>query len=86
MPDMYMSIEKGVIEGFIGDPDVITARRLGELVKYYTLLNLRGSLFYLTMNQDSYDSLPDDLKKVVDDGFRRFRPKTVHRFLERHPV
>lgn len=67
MPDMYMSIEKGVIEGFIGDPDVITARRLGELVKYYTLLNLRGSLFYLTMNQDSYDSLPDDLKKVVDD-------------------
>lgn len=67
MPDMYMSLEKGVIEGFIGDPDVITARRLGELFRYYTLLNLRGSAFYLTMNRDSYDSLPDDLQRVVDE-------------------
>lgn len=80
MPDMYMSIEKGVIEGFIGDPDVITARRLGELVKYYTLLNLRGSLFYLTMNQDSYDSLPDDLKQVVDEVSGAFARKVFGEF------
>lgn len=66
-PDMYMSLEKGVIDGVLTDVDLLVSRRLGEIAKHMTLINLGGACFYMTMNEDTYNRLPDDLKKVVDE-------------------
>lgn len=66
-PDMYMSLEKGVIDGVDVDVDLLVSRRLGEVVKHLTLLNDGGACWYMTMNEDVYAQLPDDLKQVVDE-------------------
>lgn len=66
-PDMYMSLEKGVIDGVLVDVDLLVSRRIGEVVKHMTLLNMGGACFYMTMSEPAYTRLPDDLKKVVDE-------------------
>ena len=67
IPDMYMSLEKGVIDGAVIDGDVLISRKLGDIIRHMTLLNMGGSVFYCVMNQDVYDALPDDLRAVLDD-------------------
>ncbi len=67
MADLYQGMQSGVIDGIAMDFDPLISRRYGEEVKHVTLLNITGTGFYLVMNQKKYDSLPDDLKKVIDD-------------------
>ncbi len=51
--------------------EVTTALNVSALVKHHT--EVSGSALYtltfvLAMNKDKYESLPDDLKKVIDDN------------------
>ncbi len=80
IPDMYMSLEKGVIDGAVVDCEVLISRKLGDIIKHMTLVNLGGSVFYCVMNKDSYESLPKDLQKVVDDVSSEFAPKVFAEF------
>lgn len=65
-PDLYMSLEKGVIDGAMIDMDLLVSRRLGELIKHTTLIGLGGDCWYLTMGNNTYDSMSDELKAAVD--------------------
>lgn len=67
MSDFYMSLQQGIIDGCMVDFNMMVSRRLGDILKHVTLLSIAGGDFYCCMNQDTYDSLPDDLKKIVDD-------------------
>lgn len=75
MSDMYMSLEKGIIDGAVMDFEVLISRKLGDIIKHMTLVNVGGSVFYGVMNQDTFDRLPPDLQKVVDDVSRDVAPK-----------
>ncbi len=65
--DLYMALEKGVIDGAIIPLETLVARRLQEVIKYVTTYDLGTTLFFMVMNQDSYDSLPPDVKKAIDE-------------------
>lgn len=65
-PDLYMSLEKGVIDGAMIDMDLLVSRRLGELIKHTTLIGLGGDCWYLTMGENTYNRMSDELKGVVD--------------------
>lgn len=66
--DTYTSLQRGVIDG-VGLPwQPMAAFRLNELVNNHTVLPFYNAEFIVTMNKDKYDSLPDDLKKVIDDN------------------
>ena len=80
LPDMYMSLEKGVIDGAVIDCEVLVSRKLGDIIKNVTLVNLGGSVFYCVMNKDTYDSMPPDLQKIVDDVSREYAPKLFSDF------
>lgn len=67
MADFYMSLQQGIIDGCMVDFNMMVTRRLGDLLKHVTLLSIAGGDFYCCMNQDIYDSMPDDLKKIIDD-------------------
>ncbi len=67
VPDMYMSLQKGVVDGICVDFELLVSRRLGELIKHLTFINNGTTIFYCVMNQAVYDGLPADLKKVVDE-------------------
>ena len=63
------SLSKGVIDGATIPWDVTTALKVPELVSNHTEFEgpaLYNLTFVLAMNRQSYDSLSDDLKAVID--------------------
>lgn len=80
MSDLYQALQGGIVDGIVMDFDPLISRRYGEGVKYATLLNITGTAFYMVMNQGRYDSLPDDLKAVIDDMAADHGPKLLEAF------
>ncbi len=67
-PGTFEALQKGVLDGTPFPYSAIGSFRLGPVTKYHTELNFTNATFGLLMNQKKYDSLPDDLKKVIDDN------------------
>ena len=65
-PDTYTSLERGVIDGLCFAWQPIRAFRLDELVNTHTNIPFYSAALVVSMNKDKYDSLPDDLKRVLD--------------------
>lgn len=71
VPAVSEGLSKGVIDGTTIPWEVTTALKVPELVSNHTEFSgkaLYTLTFVLAMNKAKYDSLPDDLKKVIDDN------------------
>lgn len=73
LPSLSESISKGVVDGYILPWEVVPTLKLHEMTKYHSEVNspdpvLYSALFSIVMNKQKYDSLPDDLKKVIDNN------------------
>lgn len=66
-PDLYVAAEKGVIDGFIRQSELLISRKLYEVTKYVTNIDLGHDLFYVIMNQKSWDTLAPDVQKVFTE-------------------
>jgi len=70
VPGVPEALSKGVIDGAVVPWEVTPAIRLNELTKYHTGFEgdagLYTAVFLFAMNKARYDSLPDDLKAVID--------------------
>ena len=70
LPDIPESLSKGVISAATLPWEITPAIRLSELVDYATEMGgdkaLYTATFILAMNLDAYDSLPDDLRAILD--------------------
>ena len=66
--DLYTSLQRGVIDGLAMTWQPIQAFRLDELLNTHTNIPFYNSTIVVSMNKDKYNSLPDDLKKVIDDN------------------
>lgn len=66
-PDIYQSLQRGLISGVAISWDGAKVFRINELANYHTELNLYSLSFVVTMNKDVYRTLPDDLKTVIDE-------------------
>ena len=65
------ALSKGVIDGATIPWEVTTALKIPELVNNHTEFEgpaIYNLTFVLAMNKDRYDSLPDDLRQVIDDN------------------
>ena len=68
IPDVYMSLQRGVIDGSECTYILLLCNKYGEQVKHFTEANLFGyTPFYLVMNKDKWDSLPADIQKIFSD-------------------
>ena len=64
------SMQKGSLDGaFIDYGGAGTAFRMGPVTKYTTEMYSYVTSFCICMNQASYDKLPANLKKMIDDSF-----------------
>lgn len=61
------ALNKGTIDGVMMGYSGVTAFQLHHVAKYSTEWNTGIVAFAMVMNQDSYDKLPADIKKVIDD-------------------
>ncbi len=73
MPAIADAVSKGTIDGFLLPWEIIPAVKLHEMVKYHSETDpsrpaLYSAVFIFGMNQAKYDSLPADLKKVIDSN------------------
>jgi TRAP-type C4-dicarboxylate transport system substrate-binding protein len=67
-PEMFESMQKGVIDGVSTDWSAILSFKLNELTKYVVDdPKMYASPFWLIMNQKKWDSLPPDLQKIFTD-------------------
>lgn len=65
--DLYSNLDKGTIDGCVTDWHAINSFKLDETVSYYLDENMGVSTYFLMMNKAKYDSLPDDLKAILDE-------------------
>jgi hypothetical protein len=73
VPAVPEALSKGVIEGAVIPYQVVPSIKVNELVKYAAETDpkynaLYTTVFTIAMNKAKYDSLPADLKKVIDNN------------------
>ena len=71
LPALADALSKGVVDGYLLPWEVIPSIKAHELTKYHSETDpkaraLYTAVFTLAMNQAKYDSLPPDLRKVID--------------------
>lgn len=65
MPDNYISLQKGVIDGMGAPWEAINVWRFYEVVNYYTEVPFPSVYFSITMNKNKWDSLPKDIQNAI---------------------
>ncbi|MDH4390696.1 MAG: TRAP transporter substrate-binding protein [Aquabacterium sp.] len=71
LPAVVDAVSKGTIDGFLLPWEVMPSLKLHEMVKFHSETDpsrpaLYSAVFVFAMNQAKYDSLPADLKSVID--------------------
>ena len=95
VPEYYQSVAKGTANGVMTTGGAVEAYSINEVTNYYMEGPFGAGTIFFVMNNDVYNSLPDDLKKVIDNntGYEWSRwtskylfdieEKAMARFLER---
>jgi len=65
-PQIYQSMSRGVIDGATLPWEGVKSFRLNELADNHTDINLYTLAFVVTMNKGTYESMPADLRQVID--------------------
>lgn len=67
-PDIYTSMQRGVIDGVSLPWEGMETFRLNELARYHTQVPFYTLIFVATMSQNTYDRLPPEQQQVIDDN------------------
>ena len=60
------AIQKGVVKGMVSSLEILQDLNFAAYCPYATKVNLFVVSFAVIMNKSKWDSLPDDVKKVID--------------------
>jgi TRAP-type C4-dicarboxylate transport system substrate-binding protein len=76
LPELGPMLSKGTVTGAILTYEIAPAVKMQDLVDQFTTFagaqpRMGTSVFMFLMNKDKYESLPADLKKVIDDNSGR---------------
>ena len=76
LTEIAPAMSKGVIEGVFLPYEIAPSVKMEELATYFTTLSgpqprMGTNVFTFLMNKNSYNKLPPDLKKVIDDNSGR---------------
>ncbi len=83
-PDIYTSLQRGVIDGLSLPWEAVKTFRIDEVAHNHTNIPFYSSGLMVTMNKAKYDSLPDDLKKVLDNNSGMKLAKRVGEVFDKH--
>lgn len=70
--EIYESVERGVVDGNIMPWGPVGAFKLWEVLEYHLDAGINPVAMYIVFNQAKYDSLPDDIRQVIDDTSAEF--------------
>lgn len=66
--DAYVTLQRGQVDGFAAPYAFMVSTKIYEATKYSFTINMSANGMPLTMNKQVYESMPDDLRKVLDDS------------------
>ncbi len=66
--ETYTSLKLGVVDGVVSPFDGIAIFKLHEILQHYTPANFYSLVFWIAMNKKKFNSLPDDLKQVIEEN------------------
>ena len=61
------ALQKGTVKGLFSSLEVLKDFKFAELCKFVTMVETPIYPFAVVMNMEKWNSLPDDVKKVMDD-------------------
>lgn len=64
--EVYTGLERGTVDGVCGPWEIMAPFRLYEQCTYAAEADIYSMTFFVTMNKAKYESLPPDIKKVLD--------------------
>jgi len=67
MPETPEAVQKGVVKGLLTSFEVLKDMNFAEMCRYQTVMNLPVYPFAVIMNKRTWESLPKDVQKVIDD-------------------
>lgn len=77
LPEAYTGLSTGVYEGIIMFPSAYANLKLYEPGPFYTLIGFGSMTWHgLTINQGTYDSLPDDVREILLEVAADFEEQT----------
>lgn len=65
--DIYQAVQKGTVDGFIFDWSGMVSFGLQEVTKYLVTYPVYCGPYYLMMNKNSFNALPEDLQNLLLD-------------------
>jgi TRAP-type C4-dicarboxylate transport system substrate-binding protein len=83
-PEAYDALQKGVVDGTVGTPNMLKGFRFAEVTKYSVVCPAVGyaTAFFIAMNLDTWNSLPKDVQKVFDEVSQEWVARTGERWNE----
>jgi TRAP-type C4-dicarboxylate transport system substrate-binding protein len=78
-PESYELLSTGVMDGTLFPAESVEGFKIDKVIKYATTFpgGLYNTSFVFMMNQAKYDSLPADVKKVVDEMSGEFAARMI---------
>jgi TRAP-type C4-dicarboxylate transport system substrate-binding protein len=70
MSDTPEALQKGVVKGLFSSLEVLMDFKFAEQCKYATITDAGVYPFAVVMNMETWNKLPEDVKKVMDDMAR----------------
>lgn len=79
MTEVYDAISKGEIDGEQSNFETLFAFKFAEVVKYETSIWQISFPypFYVVMNEDSYNNLPEDIKEIFDELCGEYKERSL---------
>jgi len=72
--DAYEALSKGIVEANLAPIEVLKTWKHGEVTRYITRTPfLYNTLFFVTMNKNKWNSIPEDLQKTIIDTTLKFQ-------------
>jgi len=65
MPDVYLQLQKGVIDGLAACTEMVLSFRLYEVAPYITYVPVTCPVFILVMNKDVWNEFPPDIQHQI---------------------
>ncbi|WP_421903306.1 TRAP transporter substrate-binding protein [Maridesulfovibrio sp.] len=77
------ALQKGVVKGLFSSFEVLKDLNFAEICRYETETNTAVYPFAIIMNMNSWNSLPDDVKKVLND-LGREQAEWTGKYMDEH--
>lgn len=65
MPETYIALQTGVIDGILASASPVRDFRLYEVANYYTYVPTTCAYFMLVMNKDIWNKMPVDIQQAI---------------------